>query len=371
VIPFQVADSSDPYAVIGDALVLESLPATDAIAMTLLHGSPQRTMLSFYDPRPDDDPLRNDVFRQVVGGDFSSSATEHRDLLAFLPTSNAVGTPSITGYELAGTDAGLDPNNALNSSHGAKITGLDDCQLNAATASGAPCIRNAMLVPWTTAPRHDIVIGVDRQPTPQGYVIDPWAFTPGGTTAATPSAAVTAAVPAGAIVHASAAIDLDGNGLPQLVLAFGPAETAPASAAGLVEICTMGATGIPQSCSDVADAVKQVAPGVTACVDAAPGHFAAAGPTSTPGTAAELVVLCHDKTGDSLVARVARIAGTFQATVVASSLGPLRSIAIGDVTGDGVDDIVAIRGDAGARAFTVLAQCESRDLTCQATGVAP
>ena len=98
----------------------------------------------------------------------------------------------------------------------------------------------------------------------------------------------------------------------------------------------------------------------------APGTSRLAAPSLAPPSPG-LILLCHDGSGASLLARVT--AGT--ATILATGLPALRQIVVGDVTGDGVDDIVAIRGDSGDRAFTVLVQCNSRDLACQAGAVSP
>ena len=54
--------------------------------------------------------------------------------------------------------------------------------------------------------------------------------------------------------------------------------------------------------------------------------------------------------------------------MLATGLGDLRALALGDVTGDGIDDVVALQGDSGSRSMTVLVQCSSRDLACQRRG---
>jgi hypothetical protein len=46
----------------------------------------------------------------------------------------------------------------------------------------------------------------------------------------------------------------------------------------------------------------------------------------------------------------------------------LRAIRTGDVTGDGVDDVVALQGAAGSSSLVVYRQCTSRDAAgCSAT----
>jgi hypothetical protein len=368
-----VADSSDPESVIADMIVLENLGA-GLPAITLLHGNPQRTMLSYFEPRIAGDPNRGAAMRQVVVGNFASSPTDlqYPDLVALLPAADGGSSP-VTAYRLDGTSAGLDATDAIDDAFGEHIATLEDCTAGA-PSNGTPCIRDARLLPWSTATAHDVVIGIDHQVPPQAFRLDPWAFTASGTTAGTTSATVVAAptigVPASAQVHTAFALDLDGDGAPELVVAFAPTETDSASGPGLVEACTMAADGTPTTCVDLSTAVAAVAPN-TSCVDAAPGHFTPGGFDIPPPTGNALVVLCHDATGVSVLANVAWSGSAYTATLVASGLPALRQIAVGDVTGDGLDDVVAIRGDAGARSITVLAQCSSRDLTCQATAVAP
>ncbi len=372
VVPLQVQDSSDPFGVVGDVLILEQLPS-GAPALSLLHGSPQRTMLSYFEPRVSNDPLRGQPMRNIVAGNFVSSAgtPQYADLLAFLPSAiTTPNNPSASGYLLDGTSDGLDPSDPIDAALGERITGLDDCTGTDAIASGAPCLRTASLMSFPTATDHDIVVGIDHSAPPKAFVIDPWSFTAGGSVPSTIVSSPTTGIPQDAIIHASHAVDLDGDGTPELVLAFAPAETAAAAGAGLVEACAMNATGTPTTCVDLSTPIAAIAPGVS-CVDAAPGLVLTSGPTAAPPATPQLIVLCHDATGDSLLARVWWQGGAYQAELVASDLGPLRAIEVGDVTGDGVDDVVAIRGDSGERSVTVLAQCGSRDLTCQATGVAP
>ena len=50
IIPIGIADSNNPASVISDLLVVEQL-ANGEPALTLLHGNPERTMLSYFEPR--------------------------------------------------------------------------------------------------------------------------------------------------------------------------------------------------------------------------------------------------------------------------------------------------------------------------------
>jgi hypothetical protein len=376
-ITIDIPDSNDPASVISDLLVVEQLANGDP-ALTLLHGNPERTMLSYFEPRATNDPSRQTPMRQVVTGFFGGGSTQFLDIVAMLPGLSSVMTsmgppPPAIAYRLDGTTAGLDPGDPIDLVFGEQVTGISDCTVGGSSANQPPCIRDATTLAWQTGSAHDVIIGVDHQTPPQAFRVDPWSFEPDGSASGS-SASSTLAAPTmqlgsnAAVAHTAFSFDVDGDGVPELVLAFAPAETAEAGNPGLVESCEMDQTGTPTTCTDLGALVVAASPSVAmlTCVDAAAGNFAPGGPDLAPPSPT-LLVLCHDPTGTSLLARVS---GT-TATIVASGLPPLRQIIAGDVTGDGVDDVVAIRGDSGDRALTVLVQCSSRDLACQAGAVAP
>jgi len=129
------------------------------------------------------------------------------------------------------------------------------------------------------------------------------------------------------------------------------------SGAGAVVACTMTA-GVPAECDDLTATVRAVAP-VTACIDAAPGKIGLA------GSPAALVVLCSDGAGSALYS-VGRDADGFHASLLARGTS-LTGIRIGDVTGDGVDDVIGVAGDQ----IVVFPQCTTRNLdSCRVLDVA-
>jgi len=366
-VPFQLQDSTDPVGVVGDLIVLDQQQGVSTPqAVSIVEGSPDRTMLAYFDPRPSSDPPPHYAYRAVVAGDFVASpgASQFPDVLGFAPVLSATSGLTIKMFRLDGTAAGLDPNDPLDHADGVAIAGVTYCSGDQ-TASG-PCVDDAVLIAWSTAASHDVVIGVDRESPPRAFVIDPWSAAPSAVTAT----AVTASVPAGATIRSLRAVDLDGDGTPELVVAFAPAVDAPASDPGLILACAVAANGVPSSCSDLGAVVAGVLPGAT-CSDASAGTVAFRDPTTPASIGTPLVALCHDATGDGVLVRIDSSAGSYTATVIASGLAALRAIEVGDVTGDGVDDIVALQGDAGSRSITVLAQCSSRDLACQQTAVQP
>ena len=338
-------------------------------------------MVSYFDPRQSGDPSKGEPVRGIAAGNFSGNDTPpFLDLVTFVSqtglSNGALGAaPFVAAYRLDGTANGLDPSmDVVDTGQGAQIAGLQDCT-NGVPSPMYPCINDTLLVPWTIGQNHDVLIGVDRQTT-KAFSFDPATLKARMTTTVADASSLMSStiVPSNATVQSGHAVDMNGDGTSELVLSFAPPAADPASGMGAVEVCQIaaGTNAITVgTCDAITGAVTAVAPGVT-CVDAARGHFAATDPTTTPAANDELVVLCHDPmTADSLVARVSYDGSVYHAVVIASGLGPLRAIQVGDVTGDGVDDIVAIRGDAGARSLTVLVQCDSRDLTCQQTGVAP
>jgi hypothetical protein len=315
---FQFRDSADNLSVADDLIVIQPAAANMPGAVTLLHGSPQRTMLSFLDPRADAEK-QTTLFRATVVGNFAGDA--RADLLGF--ATNATG--QIRSYEAAGTDAGLSTAEAA----GTVVDGLGDCVLG---GTGA-CV-DARYLAWPRA-GGDVVIAVDRRATPRAMRIDP-----GHPAQAIP--ALTDNLPAGAAIQSLYAYDIDNDGKLELVAAF----------TGSVRICDVSADGMPTKCDDVKTAIPST---TQSCVDAAPGRIGARG----------LVVLCREGMASTLF-RVTRTGATLAATELAQGVG-LRSLKVADVTGDGVDDVVAVQGDGSTSALVVYPQCTTRDVQCRSS----
>jgi hypothetical protein len=320
---FQFVDSADNLSVADDLIVIQPATGTAPGAVTLLHGSPQRTMLSFLDPRVDAEKTTT-LFRATVIGDFAGDTRP--DLLSF--ATNATG--QIRAYEAAGTDAGL----ATAESAGTVVDGLGDCALGSLSAA---CV-DARYLAWPRA-GGDVVIAVDRRLAPRAMRIDP-----GQTAQAIP--ALTDGLPSGATIQSLHAFDIDGDGKLELVAAF----------AGSVRICDVSADGMPTKCDDI----QTVIPSSTqSCVDAAPGRIGERG----------LVALCREGMASTLY-RITRTNGALAATELAQGVG-LRSLAVSDVTGDGVDDVVTVQGDGSTSALVVFPQCTTRDVSCRASSKDP
>ena len=361
VTPTAFIDSVDRLGIADDLVVVQPAAGGGLSTLSILHGSPQRTMLSFFDPRPSPGGSQA-VLRAAIVGRFAGGPEP--DLLA-LATQPVVG---VRAWTVAGTARGLD--NAP--SAGVPAMGLADCERGLGTGV---CVQDAIYLPWAVAPDRDVVIAVDRPAggiPPAARVIDPRASA--SSLVAQPAPEVVLGLPAGVVPRALHAVDVDGDGAPELVAAFGsrPGAAAPA---GSARVCTVDAAGAPQRCQELTPIVQAIAPEITACVDAAPGRVSPRDRTTTPPRAAvDVVVLCLGP-GPAGLFRVAFDGGAPRASLLAQGVD-LRAIRVGDVTGDGVDDVVALQGDAGSQTLVTYRQCTSSEaasckLAAPAAGGAP
>lgn len=340
------ADSADPLDAIADLLVLT--PGAPYAGLTFLHGSAQRSLIPYFDPRTNDAPTKyqaNTLFRGTVIGSFVPTiggGADHPDLVGIaVPKGNGTAAGAdARAWIAAGNAVTLDST----ASDGAKLAGLSACGLGTATTG---CVEEAVFFPWAVAPDHDVVFSLDHSKTPSASVFDPSSL--GATQLTATKATGFAPLPAGSVIQALHAADLDGDGTLELIAAFAPVDP---NATGGVLVCEVDASGQPHDCTDVAIA------GAT-CFDAAPGHFTAADRFATGAAAADLVVACKDA-GTTLY-RVTWRDGAYASDELLHTATQLTSIEVGDVTGDGVDDVVGLEGASGTEALVVFAQCTSRD----------
>ena len=317
-------DSADPLSHAADLAVIQPGTAGSLPTMTLLHGSTQRTMLSFYDPRSDE-MVRATRLRGAVLGNFVG--TPHRDLFA-------IGAPDddpaigIRAWQVAGTATQFEDSH----SDGSPAPGLSQCDGDGLPGSLGVCIRDAMYLAWPVAPERDVVLAVDPS---SAIMIDP------AGPVSTPMPALLAGLPAGVVPRSLYPIDLEADGSPELLASFA---TPPGAAlAGTVRICRLSA-GVVTSCEDLRPAM---APGAT-CIDAAPARLRSRRPRGARRHGSECGSLQNG------------VSAGLEATIVARGTG-IRSLRVADVTGDGVDDIVTVAGETGSQAVSVLAQCTTRD----------
>src|SRR5690606_28443149 len=74
-----LADSVDRLGITDDLVVIQPGAGGGLATLSILHGSPQRTMLSFFDPRPDGGG-GGAVLRAAIVGNFAGDG--HPDVLA-------------------------------------------------------------------------------------------------------------------------------------------------------------------------------------------------------------------------------------------------------------------------------------------------
>jgi hypothetical protein len=259
----------------------------------------------------------------------------------------------VRGWVVPGTSGGLDGTK----SNGLQVNGIGDCALHGTIGF---CYEEATYVAWPMSSSRDVVIAIDRESPPHAVYVDPTAST--SSVQAMPVTALASAVPSGDVVRAMYATDADGDGKQDLVASFAPAGGIDPTGALLV--CQVDGNGMPQSCTDLYLTIHAANPATTRCYDVAPGHFAYRDPTTPADASTDLVALCHDD-GATLY-RISHDATGFHADVLGHSTAALTALRIGDINGDGLDDVVAVAGDRGSQTLVVFPQCSSRTLaTCQ------
>jgi hypothetical protein len=333
--------STDPLFQVDDIIVLEPPLAGRPTAYSILVGSTQRTVIPYFDPRLD--ARKNDtIFRAAVIGNFAPAqgGPDRRDVVGLAPTRPGAATSGVRAWRVPGTDAGLDGT----TNDGVMISGVNDCSLS--PGSGL-CIEDAVYLPWPIASDKDIVFAIDRASPAHAVVVDPWS----GSLTAQPVSGITSMIPAGSVVHSLHAADVDGDGALDLVAAFQPRE----SGKGGVLVCGVSGSTVG-TCTDLVTTITAAAPGTKSCVDATPSHVRA--PVIGAPLASDVIALCHDD--GSTIYRVYHDESGFHAEPLAHVAAPLTAIEVGDVTGDGVEDVVATAGDRGSQSLIVFPQCTTR-----------
>jgi hypothetical protein len=348
-----IPDSVDLLGTDADlALLIPGKPAS----FSLLHGSPQRTMLPYYDPRASGGTAQSEtIFRGSAIGHFVPNpldAAPHADLLAIATPKDLTSSVGIRAWVAFGNGTTLDSG----TSEGVTVNGLVACGLG----QTGTCVEDATIIAWPVGPDKAVMLGVDHGQPPEAAVVDPTSVM-GSAVSARPASQLMSAIPAHTVVQALHVADLDGDGTNELVAAFAPVRGTDAK--GAVLVCTVDATGMPQSCTDIVPAIVAMAPDTKSCTDATTGRFGFRDRFSTPTPGLDLVVLCQD--GGSTLHRVVPDGAGVRVEQLAHTANSLSQLQVGDVTGDGVDDIVAITGDPGARSLVVFPQCTSNDVSCQ------
>ncbi len=342
--PLHVPDSNDPTDIVQDVAVLDL--EAGRTRLVALHGGRARTMTPVFSPGFG----TAERMHSVVAGDLDGD--QRTDLIAIDLDKVANGG---TIFQLFGQAAGgLRPGPLLRSE-------IDDC------SPPGPSLPPTTLTPVCASARHVIVEQKVFSIDPAGSVlrmdlssdlrecsmVEP-------TLCPTPKLTKVATERAHPIVpHEPFGFDIDHDaaGAQEVILAFSNPAVG-SEPAGAVLVCD---AELDQACEDVLGHVQAVDASVVSCLDAASGVVSAGTADLIPQ--AELVVMCRGAFS-MLLFRVARSAGSYKvepfATVELDSFEP-RTLQIGDVTGDAIDDLVLIGerdGDIGLAVLRQLAPSE-------------
>ncbi len=359
VLPIQIPDSIDPGFKTQDLVVLQQSSQSIATAeVTVLHGSAQRTMFAFYDPRAI--PAANQtMFANAVGGNFFRE-TPASDVLVLETPKPGLTAPypcPVNVWEARGVGGGtLDT----------PASPLDVCE------AGAPaidypcgtklCGSTARFLDYPLADR-DVAIGLDY--SAHVVTIDP-AQAAGGHQPVIASSAL-ASLPPGLVVYRASLADLDGDGQAELIAPYrspNPTQTTGAR----VMICAVDGNGVVARCDDLRDLVATGDGGAAMplagldCVDARPGRATPRGRLDAlaSATVTDLAVTCFGGGGGVFV--VSHATGAYVAHRILAYDAYFLDLA--DVTGDGVDDLLVLSFDMEPT-LHIYPQCEARDLACQ------
>lgn len=347
VIRFSIGDSVDQQSLAADLAVLTLRTGARPPTVTFFHGSPQRTMMPYYDPTPDASNLfaaRPYQLRGAVVGRFDVDGLRDVAGIGGASPDNTAGAP-VRAWLMKGTAVGPDGTQTA----GKPVAGITTCPRSTAEL----CIEDALFLPLAGAVQ-DLVLAIDRSDPPRAAVVDPASVN--AQLVATPIGVATG-VPAGSIVRSAYTSDLDGDGSIDLLASFAPR---PGTAGkGAIRVCPVSA-GMVGSCEDLTADILAAVEGAASCVDAAPGRFRYQDAFSAQSAAPSLVVLCRGG-GVSMIERVTRTATGLEIVELARVPEVLDAIRVGDVTGDGIDDIAAISVDHGSQTLEVFRQCSSRD----------
>ncbi|MFN0250200.1 MAG: FG-GAP repeat domain-containing protein [Kofleriaceae bacterium] len=361
-VPF--AGAEDQAGITDDLIVLQPPPpGQTSNSITLLLGSTLGTMIPFFDPRSDDDPdmdgpmLADDerlALTNVVIGRFGGAASDGPgDLLAIGVDSTETPQSGPVLWRMPGTDVGPDSTEVP-----AKTTsGLADCQRSVGTGL---CVREARYLAWPVSDDADVVFAIDRATPPHAVRFDPAAS---GAAMATVLAPVVDGLGTSTVVQSLQHGDLDGDGARELIVVARPRTT---SGQGVVLVCTTSGASVTE-CSDVvpriAEAASALGTPIDVCVGAAPIRATYHDRDTAPSSAQSLVVACRDGDGSALY----RVHGD-EVGILARTSSRLDRIHVGDVTGDRVDDVLAIEGESGAQTLVVFRHCSSREQASCAGG---
>ena len=346
-----LASSSDPNGDrVVDLIVLDrpTGPMTATVLLTVLFGNPERTLLPFFDPRVD--RSMSIGFHGVIAGTFDPAPSAYQDLFAieetFTGTTSYLIEPSALGaMSVTGT-----------------IPSPNFVVCRSPTHASGLCIDGSRFATFRSdaSQTHDLVFGLDADPAYDVVLFDPFAIAgsqplPMTVASMRDLGLVTAA---NLDPHRVYVADIDGDGTNELVAGYGPDSGGSDKTVGTIVVCN--ATGSAIACH----ALSSPDLAGWACGDATPANvveyqrFA----SPTPRISADLVAVCRRP--DRAKAELLHIwfaDAAFHAEEMFAL--PLDTIYVtaGDVTGDGIDDILAFEQSSPVPLLHIYPQCTSRD----------
>jgi hypothetical protein len=349
-----LTDSVDPFGIVDDLLAIDVDVSPGDVGVdaetTLLHGSPNRTMLSFYgNPVPE----RFAPFRGVVAGNFVE-----RD--------DSIGVPDLMAFQTRPDGAavihvipGL-PNGRLGEAEyrdGLLIPPSPSLGSCPAGPQRSFCLELAAFTSFSVPGKPDVVLGVDVRSGQSPHVvrIEP-------TAAGLDIRIFENIFDARGRLYNVEDIDVDHDGRNELVASF--ERSSPDAHDDHVAICQVDDNVTIVSCLDVASDVLHDS--TLICTSFARGQVTppCEHERDRPADAEDLVVSCT-KPGVRDVSKVIHIRQQDGALVgwrvLVEDEARYDDLQLGDVSGDGLDDLVIVMGTAGISQLQVRRQWPSRE----------
>ncbi|MBA3391222.1 MAG: VCBS repeat-containing protein [Deltaproteobacteria bacterium] len=339
-----VPDSSDLFGVVDDLVVLFS--DAEGTKITIMHGSPQRTLLGFLDPRVAPIPS---VFRAVVAGNFNDDVgAPGLDILAI---EDGDGSPAPRVWRTNG------PNGSeVEGSEPLTVSMLADCRPSA--NQNGFCIDGARYVSWPASENHDRVIAFGQNSAKDAQVItfDPHGGSVNVMATTWPSQAE---IPKTTKFRSVDVLTVDGQ--PILAISLVPTMGEPFR---LVLCAVDRQTAMPTGCYDLGARLSLTQLGKTECTAATTARVRRVDRFDTsPSFASDLLALCTSMSGTRVFV-VDVQDGELRGLKVLLSTENARELRSGDIDGNGLDDLITVDRDNGIATVRVYQQCSSRDLGC-------